>query len=89
MMPTLSSTHTQRFRASKATMGIFVLITVPGFLCCFNSEQSPQWEEDVGRGQGHPTHRLGGFRPATTETMEIFVGLRQRNRPEGKGKGSQ
>lgn len=66
---------------------IFALITDPEFLCCFNSEQTLQQEEGVGRGLGSLMHLLGGLLPTAAETMEVFVGLQQRNRLVGKGQG--
>lgn len=65
---------------------IFVLIANPEFLCCFNSEQSLQKEEAMGRRLGSLTYLLGGLLPTTAETMEVFVG-QQRDRPTGKGQG--
>lgn len=68
---------------------ILVLITIRVFLWAFNSGQSPQQEEGVGRGWGHPTHHQGGLPPTPAKTTEIFVGLLQSNRSDGKGKGNQ
>lgn len=60
-----------------------------GFFAVLIQKRVPQWEAGVGRGQRCPTRLLGGLLPTTAETTEIFVGHQQRNRPKGKGKGSQ
>lgn len=65
---------------------VFVLITNPEFLCCFNSEQSLQQEEGVRRGPGSHMYLLEGLLPSTAETLEVSVG-QQMNRHVGKGQG--
>lgn len=62
---------------------IFVLIVHPEFLHCFNSEQTLQQAEGVGREPESLMYLLRGFLPTTAETMEVFVG-QERNRPIGK-----